>query len=121
MDAREDALCGAAELVLALREAARRAGAVATVGQLEVKPGAVNVIPGEVHLSYDVRGAGDEQIDAVLAIVPGEPELRFPTSWPLLCGRSRARCCSFAASTAARAIRPTRNRAMKTWRSRSTC
>jgi acetylornithine deacetylase/succinyl-diaminopimelate desuccinylase-like protein len=76
MDVREDALCGAAELVLALREAARRAGAVATVGQLEVKPGAVNVIPGEARLSYDVRGAGDEQIDAVLAIVPGEPEYR---------------------------------------------
>lgn len=76
MDAREDALCGAAEFVLALREAARQAGAVATVGELEVKPGAVNVIPGEARLSYDVRGAGDEQIDGVLAIIHGEPEYR---------------------------------------------
>jgi allantoate deiminase len=76
MDAREDALCAAAEFVLALRAAARRAGAVATVGQLEVRPGAVNVIPAEARLSYDVRAADDERIDVVLAIVPGEPEYR---------------------------------------------
>ena len=76
MDAREDALCAAAEFVLALRAAAQQAGAVATVGQLEVRPGAVNVIPAEARLSYDVRAADDDRIEAVLAVVPGEPEYR---------------------------------------------
>jgi allantoate deiminase len=77
MDAREDALCAAAEFVLALREAARRVdGAVATVGQLEVEPGAVNVIPASVRLSYDVRAPDDVRLDAVLATIPGEPDYR---------------------------------------------
>jgi allantoate deiminase len=77
MNAREDALCAAAEFVLGLRDAARRVpGAVATVGQLEVEPGAVNVIPARVRLSYDVRAPDDEQLGAILAIVPGEPEYR---------------------------------------------
>src|SRR5262249_46037349 len=44
MQLRHDALAGAAELVLA----AERCGVTATVGKLEVEPGASNVIPGKV-------------------------------------------------------------------------
>ncbi len=45
----EDALTAAAEYVLEVRDrAAEIDGAVATVGQLEVDPGAANVIPGSV-------------------------------------------------------------------------
>jgi allantoate deiminase len=55
MDLRHDALCGAAEIVLA----AERCGVIATVGQLQVEPGASNVIPGHVTLSLDVRHASD--------------------------------------------------------------
>jgi allantoate deiminase len=77
MDARDDALCAAAEFILGLRDAARRvSGGVATVGQVEVEPGAVNVIPARVRVSYDVRAPDDEQLGAVLAIVPGEPQYR---------------------------------------------
>lgn len=50
MDLRRDALCAAAEFVLAVEGLARAdAGLVATVGQLVVGPGASNVIPGHVQ------------------------------------------------------------------------
>lgn len=60
MEQRHDALAAAAEFVLVVeREARGRPGLVATVGQLQVQPGAVNVIPGQVDLSLDVRHADD--------------------------------------------------------------
>jgi allantoate deiminase len=56
MALRRDALAGAAELVLFAEQLARRSPPlVATVGTLNVSPGAPNVIPGEVVLSLDVR------------------------------------------------------------------
>ena len=58
MELRRDALAGAAELILAVEKLGRRtAGLVATVGQIEARPGASNVIPGQVRLSIDVRHA----------------------------------------------------------------
>jgi allantoate deiminase len=60
MDLRRDALCAAAELVLAVEAQARaQPGLVATVGQIAVQPGASNVIPGSVTLSLDVRHPDD--------------------------------------------------------------
>lgn len=60
MEHRHDALAAAAEFVLEVeREARGRPGLVATVGQLEVQPGAVNVIPGQADLSLDVRHPED--------------------------------------------------------------
>jgi allantoate deiminase len=55
---RRDALAGAAEIVLAVeRIAFDITGLVASVGQLDVEPGASNVIPGRVRLSVDIRHA----------------------------------------------------------------
>lgn len=60
IDMRRDALCGAAELVLAAEAAARaEPGLVATVGEISAAPGASNVIPGQVALSLDVRHHDD--------------------------------------------------------------
>jgi allantoate deiminase len=60
MDLRRDALCAAAEFVLAVENLARKtSGLVATVGEISALPGAGNVIPGEVHLTLDVRHAKD--------------------------------------------------------------
>ncbi len=60
MPLRQDALCGAAEFVLAVeRYAKRTAGLVATVGQIQNAPNASNVIPGEVIFSLDVRHQRD--------------------------------------------------------------
>lgn len=62
MDLRHDALCAAAELVLAVEALARDwPGLVATVGQIAVSPGAGNVIPGQATLSFDVRHQDDER------------------------------------------------------------
>lgn len=62
MNLRHDALCAAAEFVLAVESLGREmTGLVATVGQIELQPGASNVIPGRVTLSLDVRHADDAQ------------------------------------------------------------
>ena len=60
MNGRRDALAAAAEIVLAVEaEALSRPGLVATVGKLDVFPGATNVIPGQVDMSLDVRHSDD--------------------------------------------------------------
>jgi ureidoglycolate amidohydrolase len=69
MPDRSDALCAAADLVLALEHAARSSGAidtVATVGICDVFPGAVNSIPARVRLSVDVRDTSLARRDGVL-------------------------------------------------------
>lgn len=60
MPFRHDALAAAAEMVLAVeREAQAAPGLVGTVGRIEVAPGAVNVIPGTVTFTLDLRGPDD--------------------------------------------------------------
>lgn len=60
MELRKDALCAAAEFVLAVEKLGRRTnGLVATVGEISASPGAGNVIPGEVQLSLDIRHEND--------------------------------------------------------------
>jgi allantoate deiminase len=60
MSLRRDALCAAAEFVLAAETLAHsQPGLVATIGQLNVQPGASNVIPGQATLSLDVRHQDD--------------------------------------------------------------
>lgn len=71
MDAREDAFCAAAEFVLRARDAARAIeGAVATVGAVDVEPGAANVIPGRARVTVDVRAPDGGRLDAILAALP---------------------------------------------------
>ena len=55
MNLRRDALCGAAEMVLA----AENMGVIATVGQCVVEGGASNVIPGRATFTLDVRDVKD--------------------------------------------------------------
>jgi ureidoglycolate amidohydrolase len=69
MPDRRDALCAAAELILAIENAARTSGArdtVATVGICGVFPGAVNSIPSRVHLSADIRDTDLMRRDRVM-------------------------------------------------------
>ena len=68
MPDRRDALCAAAELILAIENSALSSGAidtVATVGICEVFPGAVNSIPSQVRLSIDIRDTDLQRRDAV--------------------------------------------------------
>ncbi|MEJ2435938.1 MAG: M20 family metallo-hydrolase, partial [Pseudolabrys sp.] len=64
MPRRHDALLAAARLVEAVNAAARnRPGAVGTVGLMEVKPGAPNVVPGEVFFMIDMRAPDPSVLD----------------------------------------------------------
>jgi ureidoglycolate amidohydrolase len=72
---RKDALCAAAELILAIENAARTSGAtdtVATVGICEVFPGAVNSIPSRVHLTVDIRDTDLDRRDAVMRAIEAD-------------------------------------------------
>ena len=61
MNLRRDALAAAAECVLAIEHIARAdPELVGTVGRIEAKPGAINVIPGEVQFTIDFRAPRDE-------------------------------------------------------------
>ncbi len=56
MAGRRDALVPAARAVLAAHDLAlAEPGAVATVGRISALPGSTNQVPGEVHMSLDVR------------------------------------------------------------------
>lgn len=62
MAQRQDALAAAAETIVAIEALARQTdGLVATVGVLTLPSAAVNVIPGEVTISYDIRAAADRE------------------------------------------------------------
>ena len=61
MHLRADAIAAAAEWITAVEQLAHAVeGLVATVGKVEAKPGAVNVIAGEARLTLDVRHRANE-------------------------------------------------------------
>ncbi|ASL40192.1 MULTISPECIES: allantoate amidohydrolase [Acetobacter] len=63
MHLRQDALAAAAEAICCIEKIAQSGpnDLVATVGQMSVKPGAPNIVPGWVEFSIDVR-AGTEDV-----------------------------------------------------------
>jgi beta-ureidopropionase / N-carbamoyl-L-amino-acid hydrolase len=71
MALRRDALWGAAELALAVRDLgfAQDGQAVATVGVFEVSPGATNVIPGAASLRVELRALDEGRLAAMRAEV----------------------------------------------------
>lgn len=68
MALRKDALAAAAEWMHYIESATRQhdPDLVATVGTLSCEPGAVNVIPGEVHLTLDIRSPQDSSLESLL-------------------------------------------------------
>jgi hydantoinase/carbamoylase family amidase len=75
IEERADALVEAAKFVLHVRECARD-GALATVGALEVVPGATNVVPERVTASVDARAPTAESLEALIAAIGFEPTWR---------------------------------------------
>ncbi len=68
MNQRADAACAVAEFMLACEQRAARDGdSVATVGQLNVPNGSVNVVPGRCQFSLDLRAPSNAQRDALQA------------------------------------------------------
>ena len=72
MNMRHDALAAAAEIILAIEAIAKKDkknSLVATVGHVEVMPGASNVIPADVRFSLDVRAANDRARQEVVEAI----------------------------------------------------
>lgn len=64
MDIRRDALAAASQIMQVIKHEARETGTtVGTVGQLEVSPGGINIIPGEVSFTLDLRDLNEQVRD----------------------------------------------------------
>ncbi len=77
MELRHDAFAGAAEMTLALERIARehpKDGMVGTVGRIEAAPGAVNIIPGRVVFTVDLRALTDEFAHCSCGAIHGEAQ-----------------------------------------------
>ena len=71
MPLRRDALAAAARMVSAVEDIAVAAASdlVATVGRIEVAPGAANVIAGEVRFTVDIRAGATDRRDRAAAAI----------------------------------------------------
>ncbi|AFM39869.1 amidase, hydantoinase/carbamoylase family [Desulfosporosinus acidiphilus SJ4] len=66
MTLRHDALVAAAEMIQIVEREAKSTGTtVATVGRLNVQPGGINIIPGTVEFTLDLRDTSQEVSDNV--------------------------------------------------------
>jgi allantoate deiminase len=73
MRLRRDALAAAAAIVGTIEtEAARTGTTVGTVGQLDLSPGGINIIPGRVSFSLDLRDIDQRVRDGVEARISNE-------------------------------------------------
>ncbi|MEO8453419.1 MAG: hydantoinase/carbamoylase family amidase, partial [Gemmatimonadota bacterium] len=86
MDRRQNALLAAAELVLSVDRIVRAEPGrqVGTIGRLAVKPGAQNVIPGEVALTVELRDLSMDKLDRLWQAIRAETDrtmTRYKTSW----------------------------------------
>ncbi|WP_083898828.1 M20 family metallo-hydrolase [Natronococcus jeotgali] len=75
MESRIDALTAASELALEIESVTNEIvkthseTAVGTVGQFDVEPGSINVIPGSVHLGVDIRDVECESMERIVSSV----------------------------------------------------
>lgn len=71
MNHRRDALMAASEWMLFVEQTTRQVGGqhVATVGDIKVAPGAVNVISASTSLTLDVRGPADKPLSSLIQIL----------------------------------------------------
>lgn len=74
MHARRDALVAAADVVSSVRRLSNRLASdvVTTVGEFDVSPGSVNVIPSEVTFTIDVRSYDDDIVDELVSQIERE-------------------------------------------------
>jgi allantoate deiminase len=76
MRLRRDALAGAAECILAIEELCRTDEAlVGTVGYINARPGATNVIPGDVSFTIDIRSSSERHRKLAVADIVKQVEI----------------------------------------------
>jgi beta-ureidopropionase / N-carbamoyl-L-amino-acid hydrolase len=63
MGRRHDALCAAAEALLAVERLGSQGDGVATTGRIEAHPGALNVVPGRVQIWVELRSTDGDWLD----------------------------------------------------------
>ncbi|AHJ98251.1 amidase [Hymenobacter swuensis DY53] len=111
MTMRQDALAGAAEFVLAVEQFGRQHAPelVATVGKLDVRHAASNVIPGEVSCSLDLRSpdaarltTAAQQVQALAQAIAGRRQLHL--TWSPVQTTAPATCDAGLNQLLARAI-----------------
>ena len=112
MAMRQDALCGAAEFVLAAEEAAAASGGglLATIGKLGITDPASNVIPGQVGCSIDIRSADEHSLqtgqDSLRAIAEAIGARRGLTvQWQVIQSSPPVSCDGHLKGILARAIK----------------
>ena len=68
MDSRRDALCAAANIILALEKAARTENgqAVATIGHMTIFPNSINITPEKVFLDAEIRSFLPDRIQRII-------------------------------------------------------
>lgn len=66
MQYRKDALVMTSEIVQYINSEVRKLddGTVATIGQLEVRPNAATIIPGEVEMTFEVRSGNKDRLES---------------------------------------------------------
>jgi allantoate deiminase len=75
MGLRRDPLAAAAEIMLAIeRVAAKNGTSVGTVGQIQAFPGGINIIPGRVEFSLDLRDVSQSVLDELERQILAEAE-----------------------------------------------
>jgi hydantoinase/carbamoylase family amidase len=78
MDDRTDALVAASELVTTVEATAKELAArdggetVGTVGELDIEPGAVNVVPGRATLRVDIRSTDYANMETIMTAIHDE-------------------------------------------------
>ncbi|SPE37310.1 Amidase, hydantoinase/carbamoylase family [Candidatus Sulfopaludibacter sp. SbA6] len=74
MESRKDALAAAAEWIAVVEKVAIEEQLVATVGRLDVRPGAVNVIPGVARATLDVRHKDTLKLERAMKLLETSAE-----------------------------------------------
>jgi allantoate deiminase len=111
MNLRHDALSAGAEWILAVENLAQRTpGMVATVGFVEAKPGATNVIAGEMRATLDIRHPSDrartEALDELIRQAESIAARRGVTvKWRILLAQQAVAMDPFLAEQIEHAIR----------------
>jgi allantoate deiminase len=113
MELRRDAAAAAAEFVLAAERVARaEPGLVATVGELNVPRGAVNVIPGRADVTLDVRHQLDAVREAALGRLRAETDAiaerrGVSVTWSTISEQRATRCTPALVARVAEAVAAT--------------
>jgi len=76
MAERKDALLGAARFIIAAHEEIRREEGtqVGNIGEIQVTPGAPNVVPGEARLTLEMRDLSTAKLDRIIGRIRARPE-----------------------------------------------